>query len=106
MCIFCCEESSAEMTAKSNTPRYSLYKTKSETDEFIKIKHRGKIYTPDYLVKIILDRAGYCGSGILKKHVIDNSCGDGQFMIYVVDRYCKEYLKKSGDVSGLKRDLE
>lgn len=106
MCTFCCEESSAEMTTKSNTPRYSLYKTKSETDEFIKIKHRGKIYTPDYLVKIILDRAGYCGSGILKKHVIDNSCGDGQFMIYVVDRYCKEYLKKSGDVSGLKRDLE
>lgn len=94
------------MSTKSNVRKYSLYKSDNITDEFVKIKHRGKIYTPDYLVKIILDRGGYRGSHILQKHVIDNSCGDGQFMIYIVSRYCKEYLKKSEDVDGLKKELE
>ncbi len=80
--------------------------TKPPSDEFIKIKHRGKIFTPDYLVNVILDRGHYRGSDILKKHVIDNSCGDGQFMIMIVDRYCREFLKTSTDLSKLKSDLE
>ncbi|MBQ9018059.1 N-6 DNA methylase [Candidatus Saccharibacteria bacterium] len=86
--------------------RYSLYKDRNVSDEFIKLKHRGKIYTPDYLVEIILDRAGYTGAGILKKHVMENSCGDGQFVIHIVDRYCKEYLRQSDDKDGLRADLE
>ena len=86
--------------------RYSLYKDRNVSDEFIKVKHRGKIYTPDYLVEIILDRAGYTGAGILKKHVMENSCGDGQFVIRIVDRYCKEYLQRSDDKDGLRADLE
>ena len=76
------------------------------SDEFIKIKHRGKIFTPDYLVNIILDRGHYDGFNILKKHVIDNSCGDGQFMIKIVDRYCREFLQNSSDLSALKTELE
>ena len=98
------------MPTKNNSQKkaqkYSLYKTNNTTDEFIKVKHRGKIYTPDYLVEIILDRGGYSGADILKKHVIDNSCGDGQFMIHVVDRYCKEFLKESDNKDTLKKELE
>ena len=98
------------MTSEHKRPgspqKYSLYKNNSLTDEFIKVKHRGKIYTPDYLVEIILDRGGYTGTRILKKHVIDNSCGDGQFMIHVVDRYCKTFLENSHDLQELKKQLE
>ncbi|MBR2803296.1 N-6 DNA methylase [Candidatus Saccharibacteria bacterium] len=98
------------MPIKNNSQRkaqkYSLYKNNDTTDEFIKVKHRGKIYTPDYLVEIILDRGDYSGANILRKHVIDNSCGDGQFMIHVVDRYCKEFLKCSNDKEKLKKELE
>ena len=78
----------------------------SKMDELIKIKHRGKVYTPDYLVRIILDRGGYTGSDILEKHVIDNSCGDGQFMIHIIDRYCKEYLRNNDNKTQLKKELE
>lgn len=80
--------------------------TKNFSDEFIKIKHHGKVFTPDYLVNIILDRGHYNGCNILRKHVIDNSCGDGQFMIRVIDRYCHEFLQKSSDISTLKSELE
>lgn len=91
--------------SQDKAQKYSLYKN-STTDEFIKVKHRGKIYTPDYLVEIILDRGEYSGANILKKHVIDNSCGDGQFMIHVIDRYCKEFLKKSDNKEDLRNELE
>lgn len=81
-------------------------KSSETTEEFIKIKHRGKIFTPDYLAKQIMDLGHYYGTSILNKHVIDNSCGDGQFLIQIVDRYCTEFLKKSTNIDELKNNLE
>ena len=54
-----------------------------------KIKEQGKVYTPDYIVKNILNLAGYKGNNILQKHVIDNSCGDGAFLKEI------EYMMKN-----------
>ena len=54
--------------------------------ELMEVKHRGKIYTPDYLVSIILNQGHYISGNINKKHVIDNSCGDGQFVVQIVER--------------------
>lgn len=83
-----------------------VYKNDSPSEEFVKIKHRGKIFTPDYLVEDILNQGHYVEGNINKKHAIDNSCGDGQFMIHIVDRYCKDFLKNNQDLSELKRQLE
>ncbi|UIU28591.1 Eco57I restriction-modification methylase domain-containing protein [Ureaplasma parvum] len=71
-----------------------------------KVKRYGKVYTPDYLVNIILDKGHYINGNINKKHVIDNSCGDGQFLTYIVDRYCKDYLINNNDLIELKKQLE
>lgn len=84
----------------------ATYSNKERSDEFIKIKHRGKINTPDYLVEEILDQGKYLCGNISQKHVIDNSCGDGQFMIHIVDRYCKDFLMHSTDLNQLKEELE
>ncbi len=84
----------------------SLYKNNNPSEEFIKIKHRGKIYTPDYLVNIILNQGHYVSGSISQRHVIDNSCGDGQFMIHVVDRYCEDYLSRCNNLDVLKEELE
>ena len=65
------------------------------------IKHHGRVYTPDYLVRTILDFGNYNGQNIVKKHVIDNSCGDGAFLREIVERYCQQYQGKS-----LKKHLE
>lgn len=55
------------------------------------VKHNGRVYTPNWLVRTILDFGGYSGSDIVGKHVIDNSCGDGAFLCEIVDRYCAQY---------------
>lgn len=55
------------------------------------VKHHGRVYTPSWLVRTILDFGGYLGRGIVGKHVIDNSCGDGAFLCEIVDRYCTQY---------------
>lgn len=75
-----------------------------------RIKEKGVVYTPDYIVRIILDQSGYKGRQILKKHVIDNSCGDGAFLIEIVKRYVETFLEINGSnlflLMELKNDLE
>lgn len=68
-------------------------------------KLNGQIFTPDFLVDLILDQAGYT-KNILKKHVIDNSCGDGQFLIKIIKRYCKAFLAENSNLETLKGHLE
>ena len=70
------------------------------------IKHRGQVYTPDYLVTTILDIGGYKNNSILQKHVIDNSCGNGAFLTEIVKRYCNEFLKLNKDIAILKKELQ
>lgn len=69
-------------------------------------KTHGRIYTPDYIVKNIFSLSGYEGSKILRKHVIDNSCGDGAFLTLIVQTYCEEFLKESNDLAKLKDELQ
>lgn len=58
-------------------------------------KTRGKVYTPRFVVDIMLDYAGYGmpGNNILQRHVMDNSCGDGAFLSKIVERYCQAFVK-------------
>lgn len=55
--------------------------------------HNEQIFTPKYIVEDILDRIGYIAnfdgkeSNIRKKHIIDNSCGNGAFLCEIVSRY-------------------
>jgi len=54
--------------------------------QYDKKKLLGQIYTPEHVVEKILDDAGYLGINILEKHVLDPSCGDGQFLLKIVSR--------------------
>ena len=72
----------------------------------MKKKKSGQVYTPDHLVREIMDTAGYCGNAVLSKHVIDNSCGDGAFLKEIVKRYCKAFLSECQNTILLKRHLE
>ena len=69
------------------------------------IKHSGQVFTPDYLVTLILDEAGYRGKAVLRKHCIDNSCGDGAFLCEIARRYCTAYLEAHGNTGGLREEL-
>lgn len=70
------------------------------------IKHSGQVFTPAFLVVTILDYAGYIGGNILRKHIIDNSCGDGAFLCEITKRYCNDYIDANGSIQGLKEELE
>lgn len=69
-------------------------------------KKHGRVYTPDYIVKLILDFGGYNERGLLRHHVIDNSCGDGVFLVEIVNRYCSFFLSESNDLHVLSTELE
>ncbi len=69
------------------------------------IKHSGQVFTPAFLVKLMLDYASYVPDNILQKHIIDNSCGDGAFLCEIVARYCREYERIHGHVEGLEKEL-
>lgn len=69
-------------------------------------KLKGRVYTPDYIVKNILDMAHYNGATILNKHVIDNSCGDGAFLCEIVDRYCNSAISNNLALEDLATQLE
>lgn len=70
------------------------------------VKQHGRVYTPQYLVDIILDFGNYQSQSVLQKHVIDNSCGDGAFLTQIVKRYCLAFLEQSNDLVQLQLDLE
>lgn len=70
------------------------------------VKHSGQVFTPGYLVGLILDEAGYNGTEILKKHCIDNSCGDGAFLCEIVRRYIEAYLSCHGSLDGIQSELK
>lgn len=65
-------------------------------------KENGRFYTPEYIVNNILDLSGYFGSAILKKHVMDNSCGDGAFLCQIVRRYCETAIEQGYNADKIK----
>ena len=68
-------------------------------------KENGRFYTPPFIVKNILDLSGYCGANVLKKHVIDNSCGDGAFLCEIVSRYCSAAINSGYSTNEIIADL-
>ena len=49
--------------------------------------HNERIYTPSKVVNFMLDNVGFNNKcGIDGKHIIDNSCGNGNFLVEIVKR--------------------
>lgn len=49
--------------------------------------HNEQIFTPKHVVDTMFNDLEYYGSNIRRKHIIDNSCGDGAILTMVVSRY-------------------
>ena len=71
----------------------------------MKIKDFGQVFTPLEIVNDILDASGYKGEYILKKYVIDNSCGDGAFLVAILNRYIEAYKAKHNNLTGIEEEL-
>lgn len=70
-------------------------------------KHIGQVFTPDFIVSEMLDYANYkVDSDILDKHIIDNSCGDGAFLIQIVRTYIQTAINSNRSASDIVEGLE
>ena len=68
--------------------------------------HNEKVFTPDRMVSLMLDEIGYYGEDILCKHIMDNSCGEGAFLVQAIQRYIFAYKSKHGNCKGLCDELK
>lgn len=71
-----------------------------------KSKILGQVYTPTWIVDEILDEMGYIGKGILKKNILEPSCGDGAFLCEIVKRYIFEAQHQHLSTEQIIIDLE
>lgn len=91
----------------SRTINHFMVKDAQRTTSSSRKRH-GRIYTPPFIVELMLDRMDYKSpSQILGRHIIDNSCGDGAFLVAIVRRYCLAYLSenKPSDFLELSKQL-
>ena len=55
-----------------------------------RVKATSEVFTPDFMVKILVRKMGVRGLNNPKKRVIDPACGDGQFLAYILYRRLKK----------------
>lgn len=71
-------------------------------------KNNCQVFTPDNIVATMLDILDY-KSNVYNKSILENSCGDGQFLKEIVKRYIKDGLNRNisekNIKSGLQRDI-
>jgi adenine-specific DNA-methyltransferase len=68
-----------------------------------KQKNLGQVFTPKWIVDLMLDKCGLDNDNILEKTILEPSCGDGAFLCQIVKRIVEkeaskfaEYIKTVG----------
>jgi len=64
-----------------------------------------QIFTPPHIVKYMLDRIDYT-SNVFGKKIIDNSCGTGNILVEVVERFIIDAKKSRKHKQTIKKELE
>ena len=64
-----------------------------------------KIYTPDNWVGILLDEVGY-RTDLYGKRVLENSCGSGNILRRIVERYIVDAIAHGYSAEQIKNGLE
>jgi adenine-specific DNA-methyltransferase len=59
-----------------------------------RIKNLGQVYTPEWVVKLILDEIGYGGCVVLDSDIFEPGFGNGAFLIEIIKRYVAAALNE------------
>jgi adenine-specific DNA-methyltransferase len=71
-------------------------------------KHKtlGQVFTPTWIVSEILNLVGYNDDTILDKYILEPSCGDGVFLLEIVERYINVSIKNNIGEEDIVSNLE
>lgn len=70
-----------------------------------KIVNKCQIFTPTNYVKELLDSVGY-HKNIVNRTILENSCGDGNILVEIVNRYIEEAIELKFSNKKIKKGLE
>jgi len=82
-----------------------MYAKKLSMKKITYKKLNGIVYTPKWIVNLILDNLNY-KDNIETKKIIDPSCGEGAFLEIAVDRFIKSALNNKLAIKEIKKLLE
>ena len=68
-------------------------------------KKKCQIFTPKSIVTKMLNVAGY-RKNVIGKRVLENSCGNGQFLTQIVERYIRDAICKNFSCDDIRSGLE
>lgn len=69
------------------------------------IKEKCQIFTPNDIVVRMLDLADYA-EDIIGKKILENSCGDGEILTLIVNRYIRACINKNFTINKIRKCLE
>ncbi len=69
------------------------------------LKNKCQIFTPDEIVNIMINEAGY-KKNLYEAYILENSCGNGQILTVIVEQYIKDAINNNIDISAIKDGLE
>lgn len=64
-----------------------------------------QVFTPTHIVKYMLDKIDYTNN-VFGKKIVDNSCGTGNILVEVVDRFIADAKKSRKHKNTIKKGLE
>lgn len=71
-----------------------------------KKKILGQVFTPEWVVSLILKKIDYYGEAILGKYVFEPGCGNGNFLVEIVKEYIEAAQAKNYTNKRIKQDIE
>lgn len=71
-------------------------------------KHKilGQVYTPEWIVNLILDNCGYTGHQVLNSKIIEPSFGDGVFILQIIKRIIIEANAQKMTIDEIKSTIQ
>lgn len=66
---------------------------------------KSQVFTPKNVVEKLLDEVGYT-EAIFEKKILENSCGSGNILVEIVERYIRSGIKLKKSNSEIKKGLE
>ncbi len=75
-------------------------------DKFKMIKEEGAVFTPSFIVDLMLDSINYKGKKIINKKIMENSFGEGAYLLSILERLFSACKRQNMTDFQIKQQIE